>query len=191
MRQAACCRRICNFKLFLQTAPEGPDAKRAERNLFPAFTWGSSFALFLGGKFGNSRRIATRGIRAIKILPFDGAAARNRNQFITPQDNDEALRPVRKLRDMFGSDIEIAVEFHPQWNVTSAIRIAHALEPYRPMWLEDMLLPGNYLRYHELPAATSLPLSLGNGWRVSWNLSNCWNRAPSSTSCSTSPGAEV
>ena len=105
--------------------------------------------------------IDTRGIKAIKIWPFDGAAARNRNQFITPQDIDEALQPVRKLRDAFGFDIEIAVEFHAQWNVTSAIRIAHALEPYRPMWLEDMLMPGNYLQYHELAAATSLPLIAG------------------------------
>jgi L-alanine-DL-glutamate epimerase-like enolase superfamily enzyme len=105
--------------------------------------------------------IDTRGIKAIKIWPFDGAAARNRNQFITPQDIDEALQPVRKLRDAFGSDIEIAIEFHAQWNVTSAIRIAHALEPYRPMWLEDMLMPGNYLQYRELAAATSLPLIAG------------------------------
>ena len=54
--------------------------------------------------------IETRGIKAIKIWPFDGAAARNRNQFITPRDIDEALQPVRKLRETFGSDIDIAVE---------------------------------------------------------------------------------
>jgi L-alanine-DL-glutamate epimerase-like enolase superfamily enzyme len=29
------------------------------------------------------------------------------------------------------------------------------------MWLEDMLMPGNYLQYHELAAATSLPLIAG------------------------------
>ena len=46
--------------------------------------------------------IDTRGIKAIKIWPFDGAAARNQNQFITPQDIDEALQPVKKLRDTFG-----------------------------------------------------------------------------------------
>ena len=33
------------------------------------------------------------------------------------------------------------------------------------MWLEDMLMPGNYAQYHELAAATSLPLIAGNGWR--------------------------
>lgn len=101
------------------------------------------------------------GIRGIKIWPFDGAASRNQHQYITSADIGEALRPVRKLRDTFGDSIEIAIEFHSNWNLTSAIRIAHALEPYRPMWLEDMLLPGNFLQYRQLSEATSLPLIAG------------------------------
>jgi galactonate dehydratase len=105
--------------------------------------------------------IDTRGIRAIKIWPFHGAAKRNRNQFITNADIVHALVPVKKLRDRFGSSIEILIEFHAQWNVTSAIRIAHALEPYQPMWLEDMLMPGNFAQYRELAMATSLPLTAG------------------------------
>jgi galactonate dehydratase len=105
--------------------------------------------------------IETRGIRAIKIWPFDGAAQASRNEHISFQAIDQALTPVKKLRDEFGFGIEIAIEFHAQWNLTSAIRIAKALEPYRPMWLEDMLMPGNFQQYHELAAATSLPLIAG------------------------------
>ena len=108
-----------------------------------------------------SELIETRGIKAIKIWPFDGAAKASANQYITPEAIENALKPVKKLRDQFGSAIEIAIEFHAQWNLTSAIRIAHALEPYRPMWLEDMLMPGNFRQYHELAAATSLPLIAG------------------------------
>jgi L-alanine-DL-glutamate epimerase-like enolase superfamily enzyme len=100
------------------------------------------------------------GIRAIKIWPFDGAARRNRHQFVTAADIEEALFPVRKLRDTFGNDIEILMEFHSNWNLTSAIRIAKALEPYKPMWLEDMLLPGRFQDYKELAAATALPLTI-------------------------------
>jgi galactonate dehydratase len=69
--------------------------------------------------------------------------------------------PVKRLRDRLGFDIEIAIEFHAQWNVPSAVRIAHALEPYRPMWLEDMLMPGNFGQYREVAASTSLPLIAG------------------------------
>ena len=106
--------------------------------------------------------IDTRGIKAIKIWPFDGAAARNTEpvRHAAGSSTRRSL-PVKKLRDAFGSEIEIAMEFHSQWNVTSAIRIAHALEPYRPMWLEDMLMPGNSAQYRELAVATSLPLIAG------------------------------
>ncbi len=38
--------------------------------------------------------IDTRGIRAIKVWPFDGAAQRNAHQYITQQDIDQALQPV-------------------------------------------------------------------------------------------------
>jgi len=70
------------------------------------------------------------------------------------------LFPVRRLRDTFGSEIEILVEFHGSWDLTSATRIAKALEPYRPMWLEDMLLPGNFEQYRRLADATSTPLTI-------------------------------
>ncbi|MGO9240274.1 MAG: mandelate racemase/muconate lactonizing enzyme family protein [Bryobacteraceae bacterium] len=99
-------------------------------------------------------------IRAIKIWPFDGAAKANQREFITPAQIEEALKPVRVLRDRFGMSIEILIEFHSRWNLTSAIRIAQALEPYKPMWLEDMLMPGNYAQYAELARSTPLALTL-------------------------------
>jgi galactonate dehydratase len=101
------------------------------------------------------------GIRAIKIWPFDPIARRNRRQFITPEDIEEALIPVRRLRRIYGDKIEILLEFHSMWNLTSAIRIAKALEPFRPMWLEDMLMPGNFQQYRQLAEATSIPLAIG------------------------------
>jgi L-alanine-DL-glutamate epimerase-like enolase superfamily enzyme len=100
-------------------------------------------------------------IRAIKIWPFDGAARQTKGQFITKEQIDAALAPVRILRDKFGESIEILVEFHSFWSVTAAARIARALEPYKPMWLEDMLMPGNFRQYRELAESTSLPLTIG------------------------------
>ncbi len=100
------------------------------------------------------------GVKAIKIWPFDHAALRNQHEYVTPSDIEEGLAPVRKLRDTFGNDIEILMEFHSGWDLTSAVRIARALEPYRPMWLEDMLLPGNFSEYRILAESTSNPLTI-------------------------------
>jgi galactonate dehydratase len=100
------------------------------------------------------------GIRGIKIWPFDGAAERSRHQLIASDELDRALGPVRRLRDAFGDEIEIMLELHGNWNLPSALRIAHAVEPYRPMWLEDVLLTGSLKDYRELAAATSIPILL-------------------------------
>ena len=100
------------------------------------------------------------GIKAIKIWPFDRAALRNQHEYVTGADLEEGLFPVRRLRDKFANEIEILMEFHSGWDLTSAIRIAKALEPYRPMWLEDMLLPGNFDQYRQLAEATSIPLTI-------------------------------
>ena len=104
--------------------------------------------------------IDQHGIRAIKVWPFDGAAHANGRQYITEPQIEEALKPVRMLRDAFGMSIDIAIEFHSMWNVTAAARIARALEPYKPMWLEDMLMPGNFTAYRQLAESTSLPLTI-------------------------------
>ena len=101
------------------------------------------------------------GVRGIKIWPFDGAGLRHKGEHITQEDIDEGLAPVRKLRDVFGDSVEIMMEFHSYWNLTAAMRIARALEPYKPVWLEDMLMPGNFTQYAELARATSLPLIIG------------------------------
>jgi galactonate dehydratase len=101
------------------------------------------------------------GVRGIKIWPFDEAGQKHKGEYITQEEIDQSLAPVRKLRDTFGESIEIMMEFHGYWNLTSAIRIAKALEPYKPVWVEDMLMPGNFAQYAELGRATSIPLIIG------------------------------
>jgi L-alanine-DL-glutamate epimerase-like enolase superfamily enzyme len=100
------------------------------------------------------------GIRGIKIWPFDGAAHRSQNQHITTDEIERALVPFRRLRDAFGDQIEIMLELHSNWSLPSALRIARAVEPYRPMWLEDVLLTGSLKDYRELAASTSTPILL-------------------------------
>lgn len=65
---------------------------------------------------------------------------------------------MRKIRDAVGLDMEIMIEGHGYWKVPAAIRIARALEPYQPMWLEDVIKPDNPHALAELRRATSTPI---------------------------------
>jgi L-alanine-DL-glutamate epimerase-like enolase superfamily enzyme len=80
-----------------------------------------------------------RGIRAMKIWPFDKVALANRGNFITREQMDRCLEPLRQIREAVGDDMAIMMEFHGHWNVTAAIEIARALEPFNVAWLEEMI----------------------------------------------------
>ena len=101
-----------------------------------------------------------RGIKAIKFYPFDPISRRNGGTYISPADIENALKPIKQIRDKFAYDVEIAVDINAQWNLTCALRIAHALEPYKVMWLEDILDQANMDSYATLARDTSVPITL-------------------------------
>lgn len=107
-----------------------------------------------------ARDLLDSGIRAMKIWPFDRVALKNRGQYLTREDLEEGLAPVRQIREAVGDQVEIAMEFHGYWNLPCAVQIARALEPYRPIWLEEMLPQDNLAAYALLARETSLPLCL-------------------------------
>lgn len=110
------------------------------------------------------------GIRAMKIWPFDDAARRNRGQSISRDEMEHCLRPVRKIRDTLGEQMQIAMEFHGYWNLPSAIKIARALEPLSVMWLEEMLPQDNLAAYAVLAREVSQPLCVSERLATRWGF---------------------
>ncbi len=110
------------------------------------------------------------GIRAMKIWPFDGIARQNAGQFITPEQVRAGAEPLRKIRQAFGDRMEVAMEFHGYWNLPSAVRIAQALEPLSPLWLEEMLPQDNLAAYRELKDSTRTPLCLSERLMTRWGF---------------------
>ena len=81
--------------------------------------------------------LLAEGITAMKIWPFDIAAEKTNGQYISSEDLATALLPFEKIRRRVGDKMDIMVEFHSMWQLTPAIRIAKALEPYNTFWHED------------------------------------------------------
>jgi L-alanine-DL-glutamate epimerase-like enolase superfamily enzyme len=64
--------------------------------------------------------------------------------------------------------MEIMVEFHSLWNLPSALRIAHELEAYKPLWFEDPIVMNSPQALAEYARATNVWVcaseTLGSRW---------------------------
>ncbi|MDA0747694.1 MAG: mandelate racemase/muconate lactonizing enzyme family protein [bacterium] len=105
-----------------------------------------------------ARDLLSQGITAMKIWPFDPFAPASSGTYISFADVEKGLEPVKKIRDAVGLDMEIMMEGHGYWALPAAVRIADALEPYQPMWLEDFMKPDNVSTLAQLRRSTSIPI---------------------------------
>ena len=101
------------------------------------------------------------GIDGMKIWPFDTAAEAAGGHTITLADLQQALAPFERIRARVGDRIDIMCELHGLWDVPSAKRICQALEPYRPLWVEDPVKLHNLDDLAALAKSTRLPIAAG------------------------------
>jgi L-alanine-DL-glutamate epimerase-like enolase superfamily enzyme len=101
-----------------------------------------------------------KGIKGVKIWPYDETANKNQGSYISPSERDKCLDWIKRIRNTAGKDFEIGLEFHTRWNLPSALKIAKDLEPYDVMWLEDILGEDNMDSYSILCRDTSCSVAV-------------------------------
>ena len=116
--------------------------------------WASHFA---AGDL--AEELIAEGIPAMKLWPFDRAAHRNGGLHISWADIDEAMKPLREIRDRVGMKIEIAIEGHAFFQLPAALRIADALKEIQPLWLEDVLRVDNITTLADFRRRSGLPIA--------------------------------
>jgi galactonate dehydratase len=117
-----------------------------------------------------ARELLKSNIKAMKIWPFDDIARKNGGNHISAEEIRQGSEPLRLIREEFGDSIDVAIEFHGFWNLPCAKKIAAALEPYKPMWLEEMLPQDNLAAYGELADSTDIPLCLSERLFTRWGF---------------------
>jgi galactonate dehydratase len=101
-----------------------------------------------------------KGIKGVKIWPYDEVANKNQGAYISGSEREECLDWVKRIRNTAGKDFEIAIECHTRWNLPSALKIAKDLEPYDVMWIEDILGEDNMDSYSILCRDTSSTIAV-------------------------------
>lgn len=85
-----------------------------------------------------AKEAAARGFKALKWDPF-GKAYMN----MSAQEIDNALAVVGAVREAVGNSVDLLIEGHGRFNVPTACTIARLLEPFRPLFFEEPIPPGN------------------------------------------------
>lgn len=115
-----------------------------------------------------AENLLENGISAMKIWPFDPIARETGGLDISAVQMKRALTPFEQIRQRVGDAMDIMVEFHSQWNLTSAKRIAKALESYDPYWFEDPIKMTSTAALGEYARSTTVPVcgseTLGSRW---------------------------
>lgn len=114
-------------------------------------------------------RVTDMGFDAVKFdldLPAD-----NVNDPYNGRLTNAAVREKRDIvaavRDEIGYDVDLAFDCHWDYSVESAKRLAHELEEFDLMWLEDLVPPENVDAQKEVTRETRTPVATGeNRFRV-------------------------
>ncbi|SEN79364.1 galactonate dehydratase [Paenibacillus sp. OV219] len=113
----------------------------------------------------NAKKRVAAGFDAIKT----GVDAPVRNvdslAFVESQVNKFAA-----AREAVGSGVDIAIDFHGRVSPAMAIRLAAALEPYYPMFIEEPCLPENVDQLLRVAQSTSIPIATGERLFTRWGF---------------------
>ncbi|MCC6455569.1 MAG: mandelate racemase/muconate lactonizing enzyme family protein [Caldilineaceae bacterium] len=88
---------------------------------------------------------------------------------IGPQEARDVHRAYVLAREALGDDIDIIVHCHNELDLASAIRVAEAVEPIKPLFYEDPLAPTYSEAWSTLRQATRLTIMTGENIELAEN----------------------
>ncbi|MEO6826182.1 MAG: galactonate dehydratase [Microbacteriaceae bacterium] len=74
---------------------------------------------------------------------------------------DAVVARVATAREVLGPDRDVAVDLHGRFTLANARRLAQLLEPYRPLFLEEPVVPENSHLLGKVVASTTIPIATG------------------------------
>lgn len=115
---------------------------------------------------GNAARdIVAKGFTALKMN------ATEELQYVDSYEKvDQAIERIAAAREAVGPGIGIGIDFHGRVHKPLARVLAKALEPFRPMFIEEPVLPENNEALREIAQTVSIPIATGERMFSRWQF---------------------
>lgn len=83
---------------------------------------------------------------------------------------DAAVARLAAIREEIGYDIDVGIDFHGRVHKTMARILIKELEPYKPLFVEEPVLPENNEALKELRMHTAIPIAAGERMFTRWDF---------------------
>jgi galactonate dehydratase len=117
------------------------------------------------------KMVAETGVRALKfgfdyvpessVLQMGTDPGKDFSITLNNPQIDRIVRGVAEMRAALGMDFGLSIECHARFDTESGIQVAKALEPYRPMWVEEPVPSDNVASMLRIREATRVPIAAG------------------------------
>jgi galactonate dehydratase len=115
----------------------------------------------------SARALIAQGFTALKMN------ATEELQYIDTHDKvDRAIARIAAVREAVGATVGIGIDFHGRVHKPMAKVLAKELEPYRPMFIEEPVLPENNEALREIANHTTIPIATGERMFSRWQFKN-------------------
>jgi len=112
-----------------------------------------------------AREAVAAGYTALKMSVTEAADWVER-----PASIDAAVQRFAAVREAVGREIGIGIDFHGRVRRPVAKVLAKAIEPYDPMFYEELLLPDNTDALKEVARSCAVPLATGERMFTRWDF---------------------
>lgn len=118
------------------------------------------------GDYINSAKVsAEAGFTALKVGLFGAMEIVDTQEVL-----EDCVRRFADLRAAVGSKVDIGIDFHGRVSPAMAVRLAKALEPYYPMFIEEPVLPENVDAMVTIARSTTIPIATGERLFAKWGF---------------------
>ncbi|MCA0756505.1 galactonate dehydratase [Paenibacillus sp. N4] len=83
---------------------------------------------------------------------------------------EAAIERIAAVREAVGKEVGIGIDFHGRVHKSMAKILVKELEPYRPMFIEEPVLPENNEALKEIARYTSCPIATGERMYTRWGF---------------------
>jgi galactonate dehydratase len=83
---------------------------------------------------------------------------------------DQTVARIAAVREAVGPYVGIGIDFHGRVHKPMAKILAKELEPYRPMFIEEPVLPENNEALREIARSTNIPIATGERMFSRWDF---------------------